>query len=258
MPKLTIIDEHDVAAGQHVVGRVDASRVAWTKSLSPADYLLRMSILELTDGGSLRWDQGGHGDEGVYVLKGSLHVAGRPCPSGGAAIVEANVETEAIAPSGATVVYVSSTDPEPPSAGLYGPPDMSERTVHVVGPRGWFRSGAREGVDAIWFADSTCPTCRISLFRVGHGPATGGHLHSHSQDEIIYVLRGGVRMGARDYGPGTALSIPGGVPYRVSYPSGADFLNYRRDVSEQRTGRDGAPVIEGALARGGKLVGDLR
>lgn len=258
MAKLAIIDEREVPVAPGVSGPADARGVAWSKCLSPAGYLLRLTVVELRTGGSLRWAPGvDHGDEGVYVLDGSLEVAGRPCPTGGAVIVEAQVATEVIAPGGATVVYVGSNDPVPPASGIYGPADTSGRTVHVVGPKGWFRSGAREGVDATWFADSTCPTCRISLFRVDHGPGAGGRLHSHSQDEIIYVLRGAVRFGPREYGPGTAFNIPGGVAYRVSYPSGADFLNYRRDVSEQRLGRDGAPLLEGALARGGELVGDL-
>jgi quercetin dioxygenase-like cupin family protein len=214
-------------------------------------------VAELDDGGDLAWGDR-HGDEAVYVLAGQLEVEGRVCPTGGAIIVEAGVPTVATARGPATIAYCSPADADSPSDGIYGPPDPDGHIVHIVGEKGWFRSGHRENVVAIWFADSTCPTCRISLFRVDHVAGHSGNLHSHSQDEIIYVLTGSVRLGSQDYGPGTALNIPANIHYRVSYPDGADFLNYRRDVSEQRKGRDGPPQLEGGLARGGEFVGDLR
>ena len=173
-------------------------------------------------------------------------------------VVESGVPATLTARQRTTIVHCSPTATDVPTDGLYGAPESHGHTVHVLGENGWFLSGAQEGVRTTWFADSTCPTCRISFFRVEHPPGFAGNFHSHSQDEIIFVLNGIVRLGPHGYGPGTALNIPANVPYRVSYPEGADFLNYRRDVSEQSYGKEGPPRLEGALARGGRLVEDFR
>jgi hypothetical protein len=107
----------------------------------------------------------------------------------------------------------------------------------------------------VWFADSTCPTCRIALFTVEVDGRKDAVAHHHTADEIIFVLGGSISMGRASYGPGTALSIPGGVRYGfVGDERGHHFLNFRRDVSEQFNDRDGPGVLETALARGGHLV----
>ena len=144
--------------------------------------------------------------------------------------------------------------------GCTGAPAGGGHGVHVVGDQGWFRSGDRERVVATWFADSTCPTCRISFFHVWRGE--GGirdRSHTHTQDELIYVLGGSLVVGGVEHGPGSCFAIPANLRYSLtSGPEGNAFLNYRRDVSVQGY-RPGEPTeLEGALARGGVLVGDFR
>jgi uncharacterized cupin superfamily protein len=86
----------------------------------------------------------------------------------------------------------------------------------------------------------------------------GGGGHSHSEDEIIYVLSGEVRMGSHHYGPGSALSIPADVRYALANGEhGHVFLNYRSGVSEQVYARGDEPLLETALARGGRVVDDV-
>ena len=66
-------------------------------------------------------------------------------------------------------------------------------------------------------------------------------------------------MGAYELETGSALCVPGNVRY--SLVGGADghrFLNFRRDVSEQIYERNSAPLLETGLARGGRLINDLR
>jgi quercetin dioxygenase-like cupin family protein len=83
--------------------------------------------------------------------------------------------------------------------------------------------------------------------------------HTHTQDELIYVLGGSVVFARREYGPGTLLAIPADVRYSVTTgPSGMAFLNYRPDVSVQAYGKVKPPELEGGLARGGTEVRDLR
>ena len=71
------------------------------------------------------------------------------------------------------------------------------------------RSGDRERVAVRWFADSTCPTCRIALFHVWR--AEGGvrdRSHTHTQDELILLLGGNVIVAGEEHGVGTCLAIP--------------------------------------------------
>ena len=125
-----------------------------------------MVISELDDGATIEWDDA-HGDDGVYVMSGALDVDGacRPhaVPRTGALIVESGVACTARAVGVTSVVHCGAFDPAPPSDGLYRAPDAQGHGVHVVGDRGWFASGDRERVAVRWFADSTCPTCRIAL-----------------------------------------------------------------------------------------------
>jgi mannose-6-phosphate isomerase-like protein (cupin superfamily) len=210
----------------------------------------------LDAGTALTWDEG-HGDEGVYVVDGSLHVEGRACPAGGAVIVEGQAPAVVAAPAGATVVHFGPVGAEPPADGHYGPPAPPPHAVHVVGPGGVY-AAVEPGRDTRMFADSSCPTCRITLFSTGRDEPYVSARHSHSADEILYVLRGEVRFGSRRLGPGDAVAIVGGHRYGFrSGPDGFAFLNYRRDASSQTTEGD-VPRLEGGRARGLTFVNDVR
>jgi len=232
--------------------------------VSPDSYSLWMVVSELDDGAVLEWDDA-HGDDGVYVIRGALAVdaANGPsarCPRDGAVVVESGVACTVRAIGVTTVVHCGAHDPAPPANGLYGAPSAEGHCVHVVGDNGWFASGSREHVAVRWFADSTCPTCRIALFHVWQ--AVGGvrdRSHTHTQDELIYLLGGSVIVGGVEHGPGTCLAIPALTRYSLmSGPDGFAILNFRRDVSVQAY-RPGEPEeLEGALARGGTAVNDLR
>ncbi len=64
--------------------------------------------------------------------------------------------------------------------------------------------------------------------------------HSHSHDEIMYVLEGGFDMGDRKCGPGTVLFIEGGTEYGFTvWEQGVRFLNIRPGLATIRF--DGEP-----------------
>lgn len=188
----------------------------------------------------------------MYVLSGELKVGKHSCPPGSALLLEAHAQPVLEVSQDTELIHVGSRLP----AGQGG-------SVHLVGPRGWFHSGEREKVDATWFADGTCPTCRIAFFSVARPPAPErpGPVHTHSQDEIIHVLEGQVRLGARRFGAGTSLCIPAEVRYALTIGDvGAKFLNYRPLPSHQtyfERGGDTRVEEEGGLARGGVEVRDL-
>lgn len=236
-----------------------ASGIRWSKRLSPEGYSTWMVVSELADGGAIAWDDA-HGDDGVYVMSGALEIDGHECPADGALIVESGVPASARAVGPTRIVHCGARDPEPPRDGLYGPPGTQHHGVHVVGDRGWFGSGDRERVAVRWFADSTCPTCRIALFHVVR--AEGGvrdRSHTHTQDELIYLLGGSLVVSGVEHPPGTCFAIPALTRYSLtSGPEGFAILNFRRDVSVQAY-RPGEPeALEGALARGGAEVNDFR
>jgi|HubBroStandDraft_6_1064221.scaffolds.fasta_scaffold149401_2 quercetin dioxygenase-like cupin family protein len=211
---------------------------------------------DLAPGARLEW-AGPHGDEGLYVMAGELETDGRTCPAGGSVIVEAGAAAVLTAPVGATVVHFGPRDPEPPGDGYYGPPSAHGHGVHVIGPGGTY-ADVGPGRDTRMFADSTCETCRITFFFTGRDEEWRSSAHSHSADEILYLLHGTIHLGSYRLDPGDAVAIAGGRRYAFrSGPDGFAFLNYRRDASEQTiAGKE--PLLEGGRARGLTLVNDVR
>ncbi len=256
-----IISEQEVAAGRADPTFGEVAGLTSVRQVSPDDYDLWLCVLELEDGTSLTFPPQ-HGEEGLYVLDGQLQVAGTSCPARGAVIVESDVAVTVEVRGPSRVVHVGSRDARPPQGGSLGPADTREHGVHVVGPNGWFVSGSGDRTVARWFTDSTCPTCRIALFDVTSQETPGrSRSHTHSADEIIYVVEGNMKLGRRLLGPGTSLCIGGGTRYAQSAgPGGCTFLNYRRDTSEQQYYGPGEPehlLPETALGRGGSVVGDV-
>ncbi len=245
--KLTAIAREDAAPSHaHPMGHTSRG-IEDARLLTPPAHPLWLVDLVLADGGRLEWGTD-HGDEAVYVLEGSAGIGGRTCPTGGAAVVEAGVATTLVAEGNLHVAHFGSR---------HAPGDPGH-TVHVFGPRGQWLSGRLEGVRATWFTDATCPTCRAAFFVVESPEQFRGPPHSHSQDEVIYLVGGGVRMGAHQYGAGTALSIPANVRYAFDgLPEGHRFLNFRADVSYQ-TNAGAEPLLETAGAREGTYIGDVR
>jgi hypothetical protein len=256
-----IIDDRDVEPGLTDPTFRELPGLTSVRRLSPADYPLWLCILEVADGAALTWPAE-HGDEGLYVIEGGLEISGERCPQGGAVIAESGVAATVRAAGASRLAHVGSHVMEPPSGGDLGPPAAGSHGIHVVGPQGWFRSGSEDRTVARWFADSTCPTCRIALFDVSSDEEPGRRRqHTHSADEIIYVLAGTMRLGRRLVGAGTSLCISGGTRYaQGAGPGGCTFLNYRRDTSQQQYYGPGEPdclLPETALGRGGYVVGDV-
>jgi quercetin dioxygenase-like cupin family protein len=257
MAKFSAINLADVeTTSAYALGR-KVTGLRSSKRISPDDYSLFLVVSELDDGAVIEWDTA-HGDEALCVLEGELDVDGRRCPTGGAVVVEAGVACRAIAIGKTRVAHYGPTDPTPPVGGVLGPADAHGHGVHVVGDGGWFRAG-NETYSQTWWADSSCPTCRISVFRIEHPDGPDNDLpHHHTQDEIIFVLEGELRLGSYRCPAGTAISIPAYMRYSLRSDGKAfKFLNYRRDVSRFAM-PGGDEVSELALEIHGEKVGDFR
>ena len=71
----------------------------------------------------------------------------------------------------------------------------------------------------------------LQLFELRLEPGTRGESHAHVEDEIIVVVDGELRLGARTLGAGSSVMVPGGTLYAfVAGPDGCTFLNFRPRV----------------------------
>jgi hypothetical protein len=164
-------------------------------------------------------------------------------------VVEAGAVAHAVAgPEGATVVHTGRWSPV--AHGKAG------GHVHVVGPGGtWARE--EPGRASRFFADSTCPTCDLTLLYTSRGGEYRSAPHSHSADELIHVLAGQIVVGRNVLGPGATVAVAADRRYAFHSP-GFAFLNYRAGPSAQTVGRSAAPVPEGGEVHGFTPVMDLR
>jgi quercetin dioxygenase-like cupin family protein len=231
------------------------------RRLSPEGISLWLCEVAMPTGGELRWQQE-HGDEALYVLEGALDVCGdgapRSVPAGGAVIVESAVPSHVAARGPVRFLHMGPRETSPPTNGPLGPADLAGHSVHAVGPRGVFAL-TEPGRDTRFFADSSCPTCRITLMQTGRSERYHSIAHSHSQDELIHLLAGEITVGREILGPGDTLYVEADRRYTFSSgDAGFSFLNYRRDASMHSVVRGGEPVLEGGAAHGFPYVGDIR
>jgi hypothetical protein len=112
--------------------------------------------------------------------------------------------------------------------------------------------------DTRYYMDSTCATCRATLLYTGRSDAYTSNAHSHSADEIIYVLAGDLHLGAYSLAAGDTLSVAKDVRYKFTTTGAFLFLNYRSDGSRQTIDRAKPPIIEGGAVHGFTPVMDLR
>jgi quercetin dioxygenase-like cupin family protein len=198
---------------------------------SPEGYSLWQVDAELSAGAELAWDVEGHGEEAVYVLEGELEVDGTRCGPETTAIVEAGAAAHMRALTDTKVIHFGPSSTTPPADGLFGPPSESGRGVHVFDIEQARPLSEDGSYGARYYADSTCDTCRITFFKVSSPDARTAASHIHSEDEIIHVLTGELRVGPNVVGAGTSVAIPGNYRYGFRTPGPFSFLNYRRDAS---------------------------
>ena len=225
--------------------------------VSPDGASLWLVAADLAVGTELRWGTE-HGDEAVYVRSGSLTVEGRVCPADGAVVVEAGVAATAIAGSDTSIVHVGPVDPVPPSDGLRGPADTEGREVRVVGPDGIWAT-VDEAQRTRFFSDASTSTNRLWLLATDRPQYFESSAHSHSQDELIHVLRGEIRVGRRVVGEGDTLWVAADRRYKLySGDDGVHFINYRRDASVMTSPNYDGPLLEAGEATNMTWVNDTR
>jgi hypothetical protein len=196
---------------------------AVSRKASPDNYCLWLMAANVCAGSTLRWKPV-HSDEVIYVKSGSLAVDRRTCSTGGMLIVERNAEVEAHALEDSELLHFGSTadaSVTPRDGGRY----------HIIGPRGVFAHEDPTHFARI-FADATCPTCSASMLISSRTQKYQSEPHSHTQDELIYLIGGDISLGSYHLDPGESIAIPANVRYRFeSGDAGYRFLNFSADKS---------------------------
>jgi hypothetical protein len=247
----TPITDHSLPTGISGEGRISSKAMFDTP-----DRPLTVWQHEMAPGAALQLDRPNFGHV-FYVRSGGIEAEGEMLGEGGAVISEHLCTTSLRAgPEGAVLLDFHAPD------SCADKPSKAGGHVHVVGERGILSIGNfkntnlkdEAGYTGILWADSDCSTCELWLHQsslVGPVPQEGS-LHSHSADEIIFILDGAMLMGQRRVTAGTAMAIDGDTRYRVGVSEdGLAFLNFRTHGSVVSMFEQGAkePVDERELWR---------
>lgn len=219
---------------------------------------LHLHRIELGAGRTLRLNAG-ETDRVIYVWQGSIRVEGHRLGAGSSVIAERDSQV-GVAGGGERSVLLIFASAAPtrharPGGGIHLlPADRAPRSDNL---------GGAPGLGGVMHADADSPTCSLWLHE-NHFPGSGAPVpgdkagvHSHSEDEIIFVTDGEIRLGQRLYGPGTALAIAADTLYSFTAgPDGLRFVNFRagrpgdirfvdgRSISETQYWRERLPRPE--------------
>ena len=244
MEHFWIVDPADVEeAPAYPAPTCEVKGVSNGRYANPEGFPLWFVVGEIEAGGEIAWGSL-HGDEILYVTDGQLEIDGSICETGGVAIVEANVVATARAVRQTALVHFGPVDPEQPVDGPLGPPSSENHGVHVHDEHGISETDGGDAGHNVFYADSDCPTCRLTLLRNAAGPDTKTPSHTHSTDEMIYLLSGDIQFGSKSVEPGMGLAIVGNYRYAFRSNGGCEFLNYRRDASLYTTDPKGPKLLE--------------
>lgn len=191
-------------------------------------YPIHLTLHRIASGESLALEAGPVARL-AYVWTGAIEAGGRELPPGSTVIVEraAAIPLSGLAPHSDVLVFAAAHAPAQPRLGGH---------VHIL-PRKRAPNAeglGASGVGGTLFADGQCPTCEVWLhenrFPARSDPPgeTRAGIHSHEENEIIFVTGGEMQLGNRRVGPGTAIAIAAGTFYGfLPGPAGLTFVNFR-------------------------------
>lgn len=191
---------------------------------------IRCHVHRMSPGTTLRI-AGERGDWAGYVWRGDCRALDTSLVTGSSLIVEHGGALEIVAGNmGAVLVGFAANTSD-------GTQDSAH--VHLLPAEKVPRFGDIARGDALsggLHADAGCPTCSVWLHENGLAAPEGdapvrtreSGIHSHTEDEVIFVTGGQIRLGQRLYGPGTAIAIAGKTFYGFTTgPEGLSFINFR-------------------------------
>ncbi len=238
MPKIAIRTLGDAGPSGSASGSGIETRAYFEENRAPI-HLHRHRMCE----GAHLTVRGESSDCLIYVLDGSANADGSVLRARSSAIVEMGGQLGVQACAGGSTLLVFSATRRAEGR-------ESRGLVHLLPTEAVPRTAAffdTEGVAAGIHADAQCPSCCVWLHEQGYSEGDKNTpVHSHSEDEIIYVIGGSIRLGNRLYGPGTALFVAANAKYGFNTgPDGLEFINFRGS-SPSFTSGDGATVLDEA------------
>jgi hypothetical protein len=187
-------------------------------------------------------------DRAAYVWKGVVEAQGHRLREGSSLVVEHGgaLALSCLADDCAVVLFAASGPARQRRAG---------GRVHLLPTECVPRCGdlgSGNGVGGGMHADSACSTCEVWLHEntftgVAEALPVGAEagVHCHTEDEIIFVTAGQIRLGSRLHAAGTALAISANTFYGFTAgPEGLRFVNFRASPPESIVFRDRAPMDE--------------
>jgi hypothetical protein len=213
---------------------------------------LHLHVHELLRGAQLLAAPGGT-DCVIYVWKGAVRVGVQRLAAGSSLVVEhgASVEIIGLDAVSQLLTFFAAQLGATPRAGGH---------VHLLPTERVPRSclSGTDGVGGGMHADASCPSCEVWLhensFDAPQEESTlevqDRGIHSHSEDEIIFVTAGHIRLGKQVCGPGTALAI--GAHTFYSFGRGSDglkFVNFRPRLPSMIKLKSGGEMDEVAFWR---------
>lgn len=214
----------------------------WYRSmLSGPGQPIHLRVHELGADASLEV-KGEPSDVALFVWKGSAAAGGAVLTEKSSAVVERGASlVVAGGADGATVLAFNLNAGTGARGGGHVHLLPRERVPHAD------PLGGNEGIGGALHANAQCPTCSVWLHENSYAMADKETaVHSHSEDEVIFVHTGSIRLGNRIYGPGTALAIAADTKYGFfSGPDGLGFVNFR-GTSPTYTSGDGQTVLDEA------------
>jgi len=202
---------------------------------------IHLHLQRLGRGATLNVD-GTPTDKLIYIWKGAVEAGGRNLVPRSTAIVEygSALRLTALEPDTSLLVFHRRQRGKDRHAGGHVHLLPSDRVPRIDNA-----GGSRTGMAL--HADAQCPTCQVWLHENDFGEAGGEvAVHSHSEDEVIFVRAGSMRLGKRLHGPGTAISIAANTKYGfMAGPEGLSILNFRT-AAPTYVSADGSVVLDEA------------
>ena len=206
---------------------------------------LHLRVQHLEAASSIAIEAGDH-DTIAYVWKGEVVSSDRPLEADSCVIVRRGGKAEVTAAgAGATLLLFASRDETSAAA--------DDALVYLLPSHRVPRRPSLRGtpVKGALYADSLSVGTSLWLHQNEFPADFEVGLHSHSEDEIIFVTAGSIILGRRDYGPGTALAIGADTIYGFhAGESGLTFVNFRANSPTITHANSEHSTDEGAFWRG--------
>jgi hypothetical protein len=223
-----------IAPPESATGEIE-TRSMFTRDRDP----LHLRLHKMSPGASFKVT-GNPGDRLIFVWKGEATAGGRKLAPRSSATIEFGASlTVTAGREGAQVLEFAMTE--------RGPVQRPGGHVHLMPDEQVVRNQAQGGAGMSLHADSQCPTCTVWLHENEYSKAdVETALHYHTEDEVMMVTSGSMRIGNRLYPPGTALAIAANTKYEFfSGPDGLAFVNFRA-ISPTYVKADGSMTLDEA------------